>query len=187
MSDKKDIQSIEMITKTTTPLASSSNRGRKFNNIDDKSYEILLEMKNKIGGYDVLINKLERLEENIKQYQTDMIEIKKSLYDHDEGLYIRLKNLDTQKSIDIKQLENKLESTNNYLNKNILEIENVIVDIKDLNGTLEKTKQEIELKLSEITIWKSNVDSILKWVIVTVASGVFGVIGKAIFDLISGG
>lgn len=184
-------KTFDMISKNSS-MQGASRQTRKTNSLDEKALEILVEMKNKMssnialnGGYELLLSKIERLEENQKHIQNELNEVKKSLFDHDEGVYARLKNYETKHSLDVKDLDLKLNSIQQNVQNNLSEFEECFKEFKETKSKLDKSSQDNELKISELSVWKNNVDSILRWVIVTCATGVSGFIGKIIFDMIS--
>jgi chromosome segregation ATPase len=171
------------LSKSNSPQGVSKQSKR--NNIsDEKLYEIFIDLKNKMSSYDILNSKFDRLEDAHKHLNTELSEVKKSIYDHDEGLYARVKNLENKKLVELKELEMKIVSIQQNLQNSLSDYEECHLDFKNSKEKYDKNNQDFELRLSEINSWKSNVDAMLKWIIITFASGVFGFIGKMILDMI---
>lgn len=155
---------------------------------NDKTLEILLEMKHKISntnsGLEIMKNKFENIEQEYKYLNDEISNIKDSVYNHDNGIYARLKNIESEKSLELHEIKSKLNNLESIVQKNVSSEENINNNINQIKNDINKNFQSIELKLSEITTWKNNVDSILKWLILTCASGIAGLVGKLFYDIL---
>jgi len=155
---------------------------------NDRTFDLLLEMKNKISntnsGLEIMKNKFENIDNEYKHLYNEVAELKDSVYNHDTGIYARLKNIESEKSLELHELKSKLNNIDSVVQKNVLHNEELSNNLNQIRNEINKNFQSIELKLSELTTWKNNVDSILKWLILTCASGAAGLIGKLFYDIL---
>lgn len=157
----------------------------------EQNYKRILEMQDKIlsapamnGGFTTLLYKVDSIEDSQTKLVEKVDQIHEVLYEPDNGLYARLKNV-----------ENECVST-----KDIGEIEKEVHEIKLWKSSEEKHSQKEEEKdgakdkllLEHETMLKELQGSIrrynaaMKWIAVSLGGGLLSMIGKLIYEYVSG-
>lgn len=136
------------------------------------------------GGFDAMMVKVEQIEEGQKQMGVKVDSIHEAIYHPDEGLFARVKDVEhvkekvavtEQLEKDIARLQQQHESEEKVLAREEKQAEE--------NAKLVKDHAE---KIKDLVQFKSRVCAIVKWGLVTLAGGVATLVGKLIYDFVSG-
>lgn len=162
----------------------------------DQTIELLLQLQQKLvgsavlnGGFDTLLIKINSLEENqnIISQKIDMIH--EAIYDPDDGLFARIKD------VDVEQFKDKALSLDR-LDKDILKLQ----QLHEVDGTLLKREEELSHssdensqqlrchadQLKELVKFKDNINAVAKWSFITLAGGAATLVGKLIYTFVNG-
>lgn len=155
-------------------------------NNDDKGLEDLLrEIEKKLactalnGGFDRLMSKVESIEESQSVIANKVDDLHDSIYDPDNGLYARLKQIEHEKEMQVSELDRKfdeLKVIGVFEEKSKVEKEAVDKTNREL---LSKTATQLE----DLIKWKDLVTSFAKWVI---GSGAISASAKMLYNMLSG-
>jgi len=157
----------------------------------EQNYKRILEMQDKIlsapamnGGFTTLLYKVDSIEDSQTKLVEKVDQIHDVLYEPDNGLYARLKNV-----------ENECVST-----KDLGDIEKEVHEIKLWRNSEEKHSQkeeerddsnnklllEHESMLKELQSSIRRYNAAIKWVAVSLGGGLLGMVGKLIYEYVSG-
>lgn len=134
------------------------------------------------GGFDTLLFKVDRIEESQVQLIGKVDSIHDAIYQPDNGIYARLKSVEQIKLDDIDQIEKDVYDLKSWKHneEKTFERENIIV---------ENNKNLIQLhnqQIKELITHKDRVTTIIKWIFVTISTGILTLVGKIIYDFITG-
>lgn len=136
------------------------------------------------GGFDTMMLKVEQIEEGQRQMGAKVDSIYEAIYHPDEGLFARVKNVEhvkdkvaitEQLEKDIAKLQQQRESEERVFAREEKQAEE--------NAKLVKDHAE---KIKELVQFKARVCSIFKWGLVTLAGSSATLVGKLIYDFVSG-
>lgn len=157
----------------------------------EQNYKRILEMQDKIlaapamnGGFTTLLYKVESIEDSQTKLVEKVDQIHDVLYEPDNGLYARLKSVENE-CIGVKELG---------------EIEKEVQEIKMWKTSEEKQSQKEEERddvngkllsehdstLKELQRSIERYNAAMKWVAVSLGGGLLSMIGKLIYDYVSG-
>ena len=190
------------ITSNLTKDKVSSRRGRPKKTIEfeqegpdsKKTLEALevnrrqlIEMQNKIlsapamnGGFSTLMYKIEKIEQSQEQLVEKVDEIRVVLYDPDNGLYARIKNVEnsTIESERISLMEEEIKDMKSWK-----ENEKKFFDKSETTEIqLEKKIEEHAEIIKELQRWYQKNAAISKWLAVTIGTSVLGMLVKFLYD-----
>lgn len=157
----------------------------------DQVMEVLRTLQQKVlasaalnGGFDTLMFKVERIEEGQSQMGAKVDSIHNAIYDPDDGLFARVK--------DVEHVKEKVEATEK-LSSDVAKLqqwheseEKIVEREARLSEEHEKLVQSHAEQLKELTFFKTRVCAIVKWGLVTVGGGVITGIGKILYDFLQG-
>ena len=155
----------------------------------ENNKQSLLEIQNKLhnsaalnGGFDTLMNNVKKIEE----FQTTMLSkidsIHEAIYHPDNGLFSRVKTVEVTKTDEVNNLEKEI-----FELKLWKENEEKIKEKEDINDAeREKLIMLHDEGLKDVIEFKEKLSSIFKWVLVSAGTGFLGVVGKIVYDFISG-
>lgn len=136
------------------------------------------------GGFDRLLFKIDKIEENQVLMGVKVDSIHEAIYHPDDGLFARVKIVEQakEKLDDVKQLEKDVLVLQQH---QIEEEKNLSQDslVAQEHEKLIKTHADV---IDELIKFKTSVCSIAKWGLVTIAGGSATLIGKLIYDFVSG-
>jgi hypothetical protein len=149
----------------------------------------MLEMQNRImaapamnGGFSTLMYKIEKIEQGQNQLVEKVDDIRIVLYDPDNGLYARIKNVENSKAndSDIKELEDSMSEIKHWKDTK----EELCEEDSDDREELKKKILEQENTIKEIRGWHDKQAAITKWLAVTIGTVFISTIGKLIYDVV---
>jgi len=149
----------------------------------------MLEMQNRImaapamnGGFSTLMYKIEKIEQGQNQLVEKVDDIRIVLYDPDNGLYARIKNVENSKAndSDIKELEDSMSEIKHWKDTK----EELSEEDSDDREELKKKILEQENTIKEIRGWHDKQAAITKWLAVTIGTVFISTIGKLIYDVV---
>jgi hypothetical protein len=165
----------------------------------DKDLQILLEsISGKINSSPVLnggFDKMMIIVENIKEKQAEtsekVSEIHKGLYAPDDGLYARVKSVET--SIEHMAEDFKKHATNDDANMERISVslEKLVDKDKDLEKRVEHTAKLKKIagddleKLESVLVAKSTAGEWISKIVWAIVLAILGGIGKTLWDLVS--
>ena len=197
-STEKNISSVKLERRTKVSEDDSSVSPRDLNPLSQRAlqtiennYRQILEMQDRIlsapamnGGFTTLLYKVENIENSQSQLVEKVDQIHGVLYEPDTGLYARIKNVekdclpegaldDIEKDIQEikiwKNSEEKLSAKEEaHVSENDKILNNHEMIIKDLQETINKY------------------NTVGKWLLVSVGGGLLSMIGKLVYEFISG-
>ena len=197
-STEKNISSVKLARRTKVSEDDSSVSPRDLNPLSQRAlqtiennYRQILEMQDRIlsapamnGGFTTLLYKVENIENSQSQLVEKVDQIHGVLYEPDTGLYARIKNVekdclpegaldDIEKDIQEikiwKNSEEKLSAKEEaHVSENDKILNNHEMIIKDLQETINKY------------------NTFGKWLLVSVGGGLLSMIGKLVYEFISG-
>lgn len=139
--------------------------------VDYDSKQLLEEISKKIikssalnGGFDALMIKVEKIDDATAANPEKIEEIHKAIYHPDDGLFARIKVVEISRDHDEKEEE-----------KGAIEFENNI-----------RMVSEHDVQLKDLSRFRSRVYSALTWLLVTLITGLAGLLVKIAYDFASG-
>lgn len=147
----------------------------------------LVEMQNKIlsapamnGGFSTLMYKIEKIEQSQEQLVEKVDEIRVVLYDPDNGLYARIKNVENE-SVDPKRISLMEDEIKDM--KSWKDAEKKLFDKSESSdASLEKKLEEHNEIIKDLQRWHQKQSAVSKWLIVTVGTSALGMTVKFIYD-----
>lgn len=167
------------------------SRSTKNVKIDDDVVAILKQMQQKVmgssalnGGFDTIITKMTLLQDDLNDTSTKVKDIHNAIYDPDEGLYARVKDVERlqHKVHDIDEVKKSVESIRQ---RHESEDRMIVKESKNVEER-EKLFKEHNDKIRDLVDFKLKFSSILKWTIVTFSGALVTLLGKLLYDFISG-
>ena len=157
----------------------------------ENNYHQILEMQDRIlsapamnGGFTTLLFKVENIENSQSQLVEKIDQIHGVLYEPDTGLYARIKNVEKdclpEGSLDV--IEKDIQDIKIW--KNSEEKMSVKEEAHGFENNKILNNHEIIIKDLQETINKYNTAG--KWLVVSVGGGLLSMIGKLIYEFISG-
>jgi len=157
----------------------------------EKNYKQIIEMQDRIlsapamnGGFTTLLYKVEKIEQIQAQLVEKVDQIHNVLYEPDNGLYARIKNVEkdcvSSEKIDFLEKdvqEIKIWKTSEEKNSE----KNDEHEIKQ-----EKIIQQHEEIIKDLQSSISKYNAAVKWITVSLGGGLLSIVGKIIYDYISG-
>ena len=144
--------------------------GGDFENID--SSLILQQIQRKVssssalnGGFDVLLVKIENIEESQKKLVSTVGSIHNAIYNPDDGLFSRITSI---KFEDVNKVEQKVSDLENW--KSSVTKHNDL-EKSELKETTKKLDDH-QVSISNIESWKKNVNGLGKWFLVAIGGGI---------------
>lgn len=175
--EEKDVDDVPMSSKALTNI--------------EQNYKRILEMQDKIlsapamnGGFTTLLYKVENIEDSQTKLVQKVDQIHGVLYEPDNGLYARLKNVENE-CVSVKDLGDiEREVHEIKLWKSSEEKQSQKEEEKD--GAKDKLLLEHEATLKELQGSIQRYNAAMKWVAVSLGGGLLSMIGKLIYDYVSG-
>ena len=179
------------IEKEVKPVEDFEPMSKKAINLIESNYQKILDMQDKIlsapamnGGFTTLMYKIESIEESQTKLVQKVDQIHDVLYEPDNGLYAR-----------VKKVENDCasEETIESLEKDVQEIkiwksseEKIAVKDEEKDGKNDKLLLEHETTIRDLQDSISKYNAATKWVIVSLGGALVSLLGKLIYDFLSG-
>lgn len=123
-------------------------------------------------GFDVLLVKIDKIEENQEKISSKVDLIHEAIYHPDEGLFSRINSV---KSDNIGELDKKIQQIESWKASKSASVE----EEKDLKKKVEAH----QVNLDNIESWKKNVNSLGKWILVALAGGALSLGFRALYEL----
>jgi hypothetical protein len=141
------------------------------------------------GGFDTLLYKVDKIEESQDKIGEKVDSIHEAVFHPDQGLFARVKHVETTKGEAVDALEKDVtvlkiwkDNEEKALEKDTKMTEEQEKVVKDLESTVKTQAGEIKALLE----WKNKVSGAVRWGLVTLAGGGVTVIGKLLYDFLSG-
>lgn len=180
----------------TIPGQKRPGPDEQLRNALDASHQLLNEIQARVlnapalnGGFDTLLYKVDKIEESQDKLVTKVDSIHEAVFHPDDGLFARVKNAENAKGENVDKLEKDMielkiwkENEEKALEKDTRSTEVQEKTIKVLEDKLKD--QDVQIKA--LTDWKSKVSGIVRWGLVTLAGGGVTLIGKLLYDFLSG-
>jgi seryl-tRNA synthetase len=172
-----------LISQDDGPMSES----QKTLNAIESNRRQLVEMQNKIlsapamnGGFSTLMYKIEKIEQSQEQLVEKVDEIRVVLYDPDNGLYARIKNVENE-SIDSKRISLMEDDIKEI--KSWKDTEKKLFDKSEFSdASLGKKLEEHNEIIKDLQKWHQKQSAMSKWLIVTLGTSVLGMTVKFIYD-----
>jgi hypothetical protein len=157
----------------------------------ENNYRQILEMQDKIlsapamnGEFTTLLYKVENIEQFQEQLVQKVDQIHGALYEPDNGLYARVKNVenDCVSNETIDELEKEVQEIKIWKNSEEKQSE------KEENAVVEKNKimLEHEAALKDIQDSIAKYNAAIKWIAISLGGGLLSMIGKLIYEYVTG-
>lgn len=164
---------------------------KKHINISPEVMELLELLHQKVlssqvlnGGFDTMMLKVELIEEGQKHVGSRVDSIYEAIYDPQEGLFARVN--------EVERVKEKVALTDK-LEKDVVKLQQWHdVNEKTVEKTEKQTKEKDDLlndhvkKIEDLLEFKKKVNSIVKWSFVTLMGSAAPILGKLIYDFVSG-
>lgn len=125
------------------------------------------------GGFDKLCLMIEHIQEKQNESSVKLDKVSEAIYDPDNGLFSRVKDLEQKIDVNMNEIEKKIEM--------VPDVKNEIHDLKKFQEALEQICGKQLTELSEVIKLKKNLATIYWAGMGTVTM----VVAKTIFDIIS--
>lgn len=116
------------------------------------------------GGFDTLMLKIEGIEKCLGATGEKVDSIHEAVYHPDTGLFARVKSVEQWRSAEEKAVEKEAK----------------------LNDEHEKLVRGHDDQLKELSKFKERSTAIVRWLVISLATGGAGLLGKLLFDFVSG-
>lgn len=157
--------------RSTIPAKKESPKLKKTVQLSD---EFLEEIHKKIisssalnGGFDILMFKIENIDNNQKELVEKVDKIHDAIYDQDAGIFSKINELNLSSSRKFNEADQKileLSSWKNHKEKDEEKIEDELDETTEKLLTLEKTIENLQNT-------KNNVWGVFRWLLVAIAGG----------------
>lgn len=140
------------------------------------------------GGFTIMMSKVEQIEEGQKQMGAKVDSIYEAIYHPDEGLFARIKDVEhvKEKVAITELLVERLEKDISRLLQQHESKEKILArEEKQMEENARLVKDHAEL-IKDLVKFKSRVCAIIKWGLVTLTGAMVTLVGKLIYDFISG-
>lgn len=136
------------------------------------------------GGFDTMMVKVDKIEENQKAMGEKVDSIHEAVYHPDEGLFARVKDVEhvKEKVAAIEKLEKDLTHIQHQREHEQVHTK----EASDLSKENDKAVKDLTQKVKELSEFKSRVCTAAKWLAVTLGGGLLTGIGKLLYDFASG-
>ncbi len=157
----------------------------------ENNYRQILEMQDKIlsapamnGGFTTLLYKVENIEQSQEQLVQKVDQIHGVLYEPDNGLYARVKNVenDCVSNETIDELEKEVQEIKIWRNSEEKQSEKEEIAVVEKN----KIMLEHEAALKDIQDSIAKYNAAIKWITVSLGGGLLSMIGKLIYEYVTG-
>jgi hypothetical protein len=136
------------------------------------------------GEFTTLLYKVENIEQFQEQLVQKVDQIHGALYEPDNGLYARVKNVenDCVSNETIDELEKEVQEIKIWKNSEEKQSE------KEENAVVEKNKimLEHEAALKDIQDSIAKYNAAIKWIAISLGGGLLSMIGKLIYEYVTG-
>jgi uncharacterized protein with von Willebrand factor type A (vWA) domain len=112
------------------------------------------------GGFDRLVSKVDTMAESQKMMVVKVNDVHEAIYNPDDGLFARIKSVDTEREKDIIELQSWRESVNNDL----------VLDAQQDKELIQKVEAH-ELTIAELSQHRHRVVAMVKWLAVALGGG----------------
>lgn len=133
------------------------------------------------GGFDLLMERVTGIEESQNKILTEVENVKKTIYDPDNGIYSRIKEGDEntiQRFYGLDKTINEIKIHHEVDEKASAELEeDVKLALENMKKDLEKV-ETLKPKVDEIDKWKTNMNKVL----FAIALPILTTFGKVIYD-----
>lgn len=153
--------------------------------------EVLTQLQQKVlssaalnGGFDTLIFKMNGIEEKQSQLVSTVDSIHEAIYHPDDGLFARVKSMEYVKGK--VEAVSKLEKDVYALQQWYTTRERDIVKEDKVDEEQEKLVDLHTEKLKELEEFRQRVNSVVKWLSVTLGGAFIALLGKLIYTLVTG-
>lgn len=167
-----------MNKKTSRPRSEKSSK---------TTQDLLVEMMKKPalnGGFNTLMTEVQYIKEAQGNMSDKIDGIHEAIYDPDNGLFSRLK--DVEKSVqDVEQID-ELSKDVVLLKQQAKHDERDSIDDEKVAETQKAAVDAHDEQLKELTKFKDRVVTVVKWIVVTFVGGCATLIGKLVYDLVVG-
>lgn len=114
------------------------------------------------GGFDLLMEKIAKIEDVQDKILDDVNDLKKTMYDPDDGLFSRIKTTDDASSERVHTLDKTVAELKTRL-------EDDVEDIEKLDNRVEAIESLTD-QVEDLTKWKSNITKLIWAVVVPIAT-----------------
>src|SRR3990167_964215 len=134
------------------------------------------------GGFESLMFKVDKIEESMSGVNEKIDKIHVAVYDPDQGLFARVKSTETKTIENITLVKNDVDHLRTAHETHINVDQDAATDMKLYNEIVDRHQRDLE----RVMIWRDRINSILKWLLVTLASGFLALTGKLLYEFIAG-
>lgn len=131
------------------------------------------------GGFDVLMYKVDKIEETQGKIVETVSSIHQAIYHPDDGLFARINSTKASQTENRIELEKKLVELNSWKE----EKEKKFVQEKTADKELEEKIKLQQETVSLLERWKNNANALGKWVLVAFAGGALTLAFRAVYEL----
>lgn len=172
-----------MRQKKLSPQIAVPNQERSI----DEIAEVVLQLHKKIsasavlnGGFDSMMLKVDALGEDVK-------DIKTKIYEPDDGIFARIKSIE----VDTKRIANDVARTVDRVEahdqiEGDVKLHHQRIDMMETNLSGLKSISEQQKVIDDLVKYRNRVNSVLKWVGVSLGGAVVSLLFKFLYDLIQG-
>jgi hypothetical protein len=162
--------------------------GKRITNSNNVETKMLSEIQRKVitskalnGGFDVLMYKVDKIEETQGKIVETVSSIHNAIYHPDDGLFARINSVKSSQVEDKNNIEKQLIEINSWKAKE----ESSSSEAKNSGKEIAKKVTEQDNTISNLENWKKNVNAVGKWTIAAIAGGaitlLFKLLGENLF------
>lgn len=132
--------------------------------------------------FEELMFKFGRIEDSQEKILEQISELHEAVYDPDDGLFARIKNVEKIGSEEVMTLDKELYELKSWRENEKKNLNEIKISV-DRNA---ETLKQLETKVEELKSWKSSVSGTLRWIFVTMTTTTLGILSKLLYDFLSG-
>jgi hypothetical protein len=162
------------MAKKTENIKISSPKSQRVKNTFTAQNFVLDDIHKKIigsaalnGGFDILMFKIEKIEQNQEQLVGKVDKIHDAIYDPDDGIFSKISDSNAKNSQKINETEQKLVELSGWKKQKEKESEKSELELEE---TSEKV-QIIQKNVDDLVKSKNTISSAVRWVLVALTGG----------------
>lgn len=131
------------------------------------------------GGFDVLMYKVEKIEETQEKIVDTVSSIHQAIYHPDNGIFARISSTRASQIEDKVDLEKKITEFNSWKESEIKASSEEKSSDKDLKEKVTSHQESIQ----ELNKFKTTTSAIAKWLVVAITGGIITISLRALYEL----
>lgn len=148
--------------------------------------KVISDIQNKVnasavlnGGFDVLMYKVEKIEETQEKIVDTVSSIHQAIYHPDDGIFARINSTRASQVEDKVDLEKKIMVLHSWKE---MEAKSSLEE-KSTNAQLKEKIASHQESIQDLNRWKTTTSSIAKWLVVAISGGILTIGFRALYEL----